>query len=216
MVVDSVRNTNPRLWLFYCGGKAHGARIETHDIIIAVGEDITDCYEQIKKRWFGVATKLHIDGYILIDGLDGHRIECVADHNQTAVEVNNNSQLGLFEQLSDALTADNTTDQTSEQEKIEPTTKKLYFVNLGGTIAGNLYEYHEGVLLLAASNMGAMSRARSLSQGGYQDKHVDNIIDVDDTITIADELTGYSIRLIKDSRYDNYTPPITNSYIFVK
>ncbi len=169
------------LFLFYSGGKAVGARIEAHDVIIAVGSDVKDCYNQIKQKWFGEKAKLHIDGYMQIDGVDGYRVELKP--------------------------------KSKEGSKPE---KKIYFVNLGGTIKGNLYEHHEAVLVVAGSNMGAMSRARSLSMGGYEDKHVDNILDIDDLISINDELEDFEVELISDSEFDNYTPKVENVYWFVR
>lgn len=169
------------LYLFYCGGKAEGARIEMYDVIIAVGEDVKYCYPQIQQKWFGKKEKLHIDGYILIDGLEGYRVEL----------------------------------QPKSDQLFKPE-KKLYFVNLGGTVKGDLYEHHEGILTIAGSNMGAMSRARSLSKGGYEDKHVDNILDVDDLISIGDELEEYEINLIPDRQFENHSPAVENVYWFVK
>jgi hypothetical protein len=172
----------PKLFIFYCGGKANGARIEVHDVIIAIGDEVKNCYPQILQKWFGEKAKLHIDGYLLVDGLDGYRLELVNTNHTT-------------------------------QPKPE---KKIYFVNLGGTIPGKLYEHHEPILVIAGSNMGAMSRARSLSVGRYQDKHVDNILDVDNLIDIAGEIGGWEVKLIKDTKFDNYVPKVENVYWFVK
>jgi hypothetical protein len=56
------------------GGKAMGCNIEVHDIQFAVAGHIDETVELLKRRWYGLDEKLHMDSYKVIDGADGYSI----------------------------------------------------------------------------------------------------------------------------------------------
>jgi len=56
------------------GGKTENSNIEVHDLRFVIAENIDETHEMIKNTWFGIPSKLHMDSYTIIDGLDNHRI----------------------------------------------------------------------------------------------------------------------------------------------
>lgn len=66
--------TNTHIFAFYLGGGHPKSNIELHNVQFAVGEKIEDCYDQLKKDWFGELQGLHIDGYIKLDFVNGYKV----------------------------------------------------------------------------------------------------------------------------------------------
>jgi hypothetical protein len=64
----------PKLFAVYLGGNAAGSNIEVHDVQFAVGENIEDTYEDLLDRWHGVPDGLHLDSYMPLEIVDGHRV----------------------------------------------------------------------------------------------------------------------------------------------
>lgn len=56
------------------GGRAPKCNTELHDIVFAVGESIEATYEQLMDQWFGTVEGLHLDSWIELDVIDGHKI----------------------------------------------------------------------------------------------------------------------------------------------
>lgn len=70
----SKNSQNMQLFAFYLGGSHPQSNIELHNLQFAIGEKIEDCYDQLKKDWFGDLKGLHIDSYVLLDSVDGYQI----------------------------------------------------------------------------------------------------------------------------------------------
>jgi hypothetical protein len=64
----------PKLFAVYLGGRAFGSNIELHDVQFAVGETITDTYEDLLGSWYGIPDGLHLDSYMPLEIVDGHRV----------------------------------------------------------------------------------------------------------------------------------------------
>lgn len=64
-----------KLFLIVLGGRPQGAHIEQHDVVFAVGQSVTDAYPAIRKHW-GHANP-HIDSFVVIDEVDGYRVQIV-------------------------------------------------------------------------------------------------------------------------------------------
>ena len=62
------------LYAVMLGGTAPGASTELHDVGFAIGETIESTYEQLMGQWFGSLSGLHIDSWLLLDVVDGHRV----------------------------------------------------------------------------------------------------------------------------------------------
>lgn len=63
-----------KLFAVMLGGTAPGANTELHDAVFAAGETIADTYEQLMKQWFGSLAGLHIDSWLPLEIVDGHRV----------------------------------------------------------------------------------------------------------------------------------------------
>lgn len=92
----------------------------------------------------------------------------------------------------------------------EPTVRKdLYFINLGGCIKGFFGESHQCGFIIAGSQLGAMSRAKSIFKPDFGHVHTDNIINMHKYIK------DFNIYLSEDITLKDSTPAITNCQIFV-
>jgi hypothetical protein len=63
-----------KLFAVMLGGTAPGANTELHDAVFAVGETIESTYEQLMGQWFGALRGLHIDSWLPLEVVDGHRV----------------------------------------------------------------------------------------------------------------------------------------------
>jgi hypothetical protein len=63
-----------KLFAVYLGGRAANCNIELHDVVFATGAKIENTYHQLLSKWFGLPNKMHIDSYIELDVVDGHRV----------------------------------------------------------------------------------------------------------------------------------------------
>ncbi|NEP00352.1 MAG: DUF1543 domain-containing protein [Symploca sp. SIO2E9] len=68
---------NNKLFAAYLGGRADGCNIELHDIAFVVGHSIEDTYGTLARKWFGNTKKFHIDAYVDLSLVDGHKISPV-------------------------------------------------------------------------------------------------------------------------------------------
>jgi hypothetical protein len=64
----------PKLFAVYLGGTAQGSNIELHDVQFVVGETIEDTYEELLRLWYGMPEGLHLDSYMALEVVDGHRV----------------------------------------------------------------------------------------------------------------------------------------------
>ena len=95
--------------------------------------------------------------------------------------------------------------------------KDLYLVNLGGSIDNEFYEFHKLGLVVAGSQMGAMSRAKSKILVNFVDRHVDNVLDVEHHCKkVSDMIPNVAILLVPDISFNGYNPPVTTCYKAVK
>ena len=56
------------LFMVMLGGRHPRANTEVHDVVMAVGHELTELYPQLKAKWFGAAKGLHIDAWMNIQG----------------------------------------------------------------------------------------------------------------------------------------------------
>lgn len=62
------------IFVIYVGGKTKRSLVEVHDIRFAVGEKIEECYEQLRKQWWGTSKSLHIDAWGVLKHANGYNI----------------------------------------------------------------------------------------------------------------------------------------------
>ncbi|MFC6197454.1 DUF1543 domain-containing protein [Ponticaulis profundi] len=64
-----------KLFAILVGGHHPRANIELHDMRFCIGETLEATYRQLRDTWWGTPASLHIDGYVELSALDGHRID---------------------------------------------------------------------------------------------------------------------------------------------
>jgi hypothetical protein len=63
-----------KLFAVYLGGRAPKCNTELHDVVFVVGDTVESCYERLMDKWFGDPTQLHLDSWMEIRIVDGHRV----------------------------------------------------------------------------------------------------------------------------------------------
>lgn len=63
-----------KLYAVYLGGYAKQCNTELHDVVFVVGDTIENSYPQLVEKWFGDPKRLHIDSWMELDIVDGHRV----------------------------------------------------------------------------------------------------------------------------------------------
>ncbi len=165
----------PALFMIKIGGRPKGRLIEQHDMFFGIGERIGDFIDAINIHWPEVKNKWHLDAYRQVTSVDSHRIEWQPSTAQKE-DINDNDS-------SHAL--------------------KLFFINLGGYLAGEFEEYHHKLLIVAPTQADAMRQAKQSAfyqQYSFNDKetpfnaaaHIDDKqqVDVDEIYNVNDLLTN--------------------------
>lgn len=63
------------LLIVMLGGKHPRAKIEVHDVVFAVADSLEAAYPQLRDGWFASPKGLHIDSWMMVDGVDGWKVE---------------------------------------------------------------------------------------------------------------------------------------------
>jgi hypothetical protein len=63
-----------KLFAVYLGGRAPKCNTELHDVVFVVGDSIEATYEKLMDKWFGDPLRMHIDSWVELRIVDGHRI----------------------------------------------------------------------------------------------------------------------------------------------
>jgi len=63
-----------QLFAVTLGGRAPKGNTELHDVVFVSGETIEATYDQLLAKWFGQPQRLHLDSWIAVDVVDGHRV----------------------------------------------------------------------------------------------------------------------------------------------
>jgi len=66
--------SNRKLFAVLLGGMAEGCNIELHDVQFVVTDTIENAYSELLDKWFGKKDKMHIDSYIILDVVDGYKV----------------------------------------------------------------------------------------------------------------------------------------------
>jgi hypothetical protein len=82
--MDGINQTTKKLLAVYLGGRAPRCNTELHDVVFVVGESIEACYERLMDKWFGNPLRLHIDSWMELRLVDGHRISLKPTSNAGA------------------------------------------------------------------------------------------------------------------------------------
>jgi hypothetical protein len=63
-----------KLFAVFLGGRAPRCNTELHDVVFVVGDSIGETYGQLMDKWFGDPLRVHIDSWMELRIVDGHRI----------------------------------------------------------------------------------------------------------------------------------------------
>ncbi|MEB3754095.1 DUF1543 domain-containing protein [Acinetobacter sp. MD2(2019)] len=72
------------LYIALLGGKHAHANVEVHDVIPVICTDIYAAFPYLKQRWFGLASGLHLDAWMKIDGVSYQGINYKIEIQPTA------------------------------------------------------------------------------------------------------------------------------------
>ncbi len=64
-----------KLFAFYIGGETQTSNTELHDMRFAVGAHMEECYESLRRQWWGTPESLHIDCWAELTHSDHYAIE---------------------------------------------------------------------------------------------------------------------------------------------
>jgi hypothetical protein len=67
------------LFMYYVAGKYRNSNIELRDIRFSVGEKAEDCYEDLRRQWWGDPGSLHLDCWGQVNQADGFDVTVTAD-----------------------------------------------------------------------------------------------------------------------------------------
>ena len=80
------------------------------------------------------------------------------------------------------------TSNSTEIPSSNKSSNKLFCLNFGGELKGQLAEMHEFVLTLAPTKGTAISQAKKQLQLSFNDLHLDNCFEIDDIIDVSAEI----------------------------
>src|ERR1700761_7965099 len=75
-----------KLFMFYIGGDCGNSNIELHDIRFSVGSRAEDCFDDLRRQWWGDPASLHLDCWGAVEQADGHDIALSAEPGADAVK----------------------------------------------------------------------------------------------------------------------------------
>ncbi|WP_336042209.1 DUF1543 domain-containing protein [Acinetobacter dispersus] len=64
----------PSLFMVMLGGRHARANTEVHDVVMAIGESLSEVIPQLKQAWFGESKGLHIDAWAKISGVQSQGV----------------------------------------------------------------------------------------------------------------------------------------------
>lgn len=75
------------LFMVSLGGKAKGGNIEVHDVQFVAANHIDETIEVLKKNWYGLPLKLHMDSYKLITGAEGFSVKLTEEKPENSKQL---------------------------------------------------------------------------------------------------------------------------------
>lgn len=63
-----------KLFIVMLGGRHPRAFIELHDVAFVFATELAQTVPALKQHWFGQSQGLHIDSWMIVDGVDGYQV----------------------------------------------------------------------------------------------------------------------------------------------
>jgi hypothetical protein len=73
-----------KLFMFYVGGDCGNANVELHDVRFSIGATPEDCFDDLRRQWWGEPKSLHLDCWGAVEQADGYDIVLSAEPPLTA------------------------------------------------------------------------------------------------------------------------------------
>jgi hypothetical protein len=67
----AITGSTMKLFMFYIGGDCGNSNIELHDIRFSMGNRAEDCYDDLRRQWWGDPKSLHLDCWGPVEQADG-------------------------------------------------------------------------------------------------------------------------------------------------
>jgi hypothetical protein len=83
-----------KLFMFYVGGNCGNSNVELHDVRFSIGNIPEDCYDDLRRQWWGDPKSLHLDSWGIVEQADGYDVT-LTDVTPTAAP-QNDAPLKLF------------------------------------------------------------------------------------------------------------------------
>jgi hypothetical protein len=64
-----------KLFMFCVGGDCGNSNVELHDIRFSVGLTPEDCFDDLRRQWWGDPDSLHLDSWGAVEQVDGYDVE---------------------------------------------------------------------------------------------------------------------------------------------
>ena len=64
-----------KLFMFYVGGNFGNSNVELHDVRFSIGKTPEDCYDDLRRQWWGEPKSLHLDCWGAVEQADGYDVE---------------------------------------------------------------------------------------------------------------------------------------------
>lgn len=68
-----------KLYMFYIGGDCANSNVELHDVRFSIGQTPEDCFDDLRRQWWGTPESLHLDCWGAVEQVDGHDIELLQE-----------------------------------------------------------------------------------------------------------------------------------------
>jgi hypothetical protein len=75
-----------KLFMFYVGGDCGNSNVELHDVRFSIGRTPEDCFDDLRRQWWGEPKSLHLDCWGTVEQADGYDVE-VSTEPPTGVQV---------------------------------------------------------------------------------------------------------------------------------
>jgi len=64
-----------KLYMFYIGGDCGNSNVELHDVRFSIGRTPEDCFDDLRRQWWGEPESLHLDCWGAVEQADGYDVE---------------------------------------------------------------------------------------------------------------------------------------------
>jgi hypothetical protein len=70
-------NDAMKLFMFYVGGECGNSNVELHDVRFSIGQTPEDCFDDLRRQWWGEPKSLHLDSWGAVEQADGYDVVLV-------------------------------------------------------------------------------------------------------------------------------------------